>query len=240
MNLNQALIVKSPEILAIESEILKIADEKVANATRRFFKTGIGEYGEGDLFIGITIPQLRAIAKKHYRALDHKGLAHFLNSKIHENRLFALLAMVQKFESTANESEKASVVNFYLKNETLNRINNWDLVDISCYKILGAHLLKNPDYVDKLYELAASDDLWRKRIAIVSSFALIKANQFSHTKRIAELFLTEKHDLLQKATGWMLREMGKKSEADLREFLNLHEGQMPRVMRSYAKERLKL
>ena len=175
---------------------------------QRFFKTGKGEYGEGDIFIGLTVPEQRKIAKQ-FQTTDFSDLKRLLQSKIHEHRLTALEIPVMKYEKAKSESEKEKSVKFLLKN--LRGVNNWDLVDLSAPYILGDWLIDRKDR-DVLYKFAASKNLWERRIAIVSTYTLIRAGQFSDTIKICEILMKDEQDLIHKACGWMLREVGKKSE----------------------------
>jgi 3-methyladenine DNA glycosylase AlkD len=174
----------------------------------------------------------RRVAKKYYD-LTLKELADLLNSKIHEQRLIALLILISQYKK-ANKPEKIKYVKFYLKNT--KNINNWDLVDLSCHYILGDYLLDKPRQI--LYRLAGSKNLWEKRIAIISTFAFIRNKEFIDTLKISEVLLNDKHDLIHKAVGWMLREVGKRNELQLIGFLDKHVKAMPRTMLRYAIEKL--
>jgi 3-methyladenine DNA glycosylase AlkD len=202
-----------------------------AKLLQRFFKTGKGEYGEGDVFLGIKVPVTREIAKK-YTGLNLKGVETLLASKIHEYRLAGLLILVDKFKK-ANEQGKGNIFNFYLKNT--KNINNWDLVDLTSHKIVGEFLKEKKR--DKLYELAQSTSLWEKRISIISCFAYIKDEDFKDALRISEMLLKDSHDLIHKAVGWVLREIGKKDIKVLEDFLRKHYKKMPRTMLRYAIEK---
>lgn len=201
---------------------------------QRFFKTGKGEYGEGDIFIGLTVPEQRRIAKQ-FQTTDFSDLKRLLQSKIHEHRLTALEILVMKYEKAKSESEKEKSVKFLLKN--LRGVNNWDLVDLSAPYILGDWLIDRKDR-DVLYKFAASKNLWERRIAIVSTYTLIRAGQFSDTIKICEILMKDEQDLIHKACGWMLREVGKKSEKTLIKFLDKNVKRMPRTMLRYSIERL--
>lgn len=207
--------------------------EKIA-ILQRFFKTGKGEYGEGDIFIGLTVPEQRKIAKQ-FQTTDFSDLKRLLQSKIHEHRLTALEILVMKYEKAKSESEKEKSVKFLLKN--LRGVNNWDLVDLSAPYILGDWLIDRKDR-DVLYKFAASKNLWERRIAIVSTYTLIRAGQFSDTIKICEILMKDEQDLIHKACGWMLREVGKKSEKTLIKFLDKNVKRMPRTMLRYSIERL--
>ena len=201
----------------------------------RFFKCGPGEYGEGDRFIGLTVPDNRAISKKYHDAsLDE--IASMLDEEIHEFRLAALLALVAKFGRERDSTRQSEIVTFYL--DHAERINNWDLVDLSAPKIIGEYICES-GRTDILDRLSRSSDLWEQRIAIVSTWTLLKNNITAPTIAISRRYLNHPHDLIHKATGWMLREMGKRGHEDmLYEFLDLHAYEMPRTMLRYAIEKL--
>ena len=203
-----------------------------ARHSQRFFKTGKGEYGEGDKFLGLTNPQIRTLAKK-YRDLDLADLEKLLGSKIHEHRLISLFILVDQFHR-ANEQARRQIYDFYLKNAT--RVNNWDLVDSSAHKIVGWYLEDKDRAI--LYKLAKSKNLWEKRISIIATFWFIKNGELNDSLKIAEILLKDEHDLIHKAVGWMLRETGKKDVAILRQFLDKHVLDMPRTMLRYAIEKL--
>lgn len=200
----------------------------------RFFKAGKGEYAEGDKFLGVTVPSQRTIAKK-YKDIDLNEVEKLLKSEFHEARLTALLILTYKY-AKANDDLKKEIYKFYLSNTQY--INNWDLVDSSSYKIVGNYLLNNDMDGKVLYDLALSTNLWEQRIAIISTFEFIKNNSFEHTIKISKKLLNHKHDLIHKAVGWMLREMGKRDKAKLLEFLNKHYKKMPRTMLRYSIEKL--
>ena len=205
----------------------------------RFFKTGPGQYGEGDMFLGITVPISRKIAIK-YINLSLRDISKLLENKYHEVRLVALLILVQKYkilkkQKIDNDKSNKEIVDFYLKN--IKYINNWDLVDLSAGYILGDYLIKNNRKI--LIKLAKSNNLWERRIAIISTFAFIYNNEGDWTFKIVDILMKDKHDLIHKACGWMLREVGKRvSEKDLIEYLNNHHQEMPRTMLRYSIERL--
>lgn len=200
-----------------------------------FFKTGKGEYGEGDVFIGVTVPDQRSVAKEFYNKISFEELSELLSSKIHEHRLTALLMLVSKFEKTKDEILQKEIVDFYLMNT--NYINNWDLVDTSCYKILGRYCFENQDS-NILHKLSYSENMWEQRMAIVGTMYHIKKGQFELTKAFALKNIHHPHDLMHKANGWLLREMGKMDEQELLDFLNLHYKKMPRTCLRYAIEKL--
>lgn len=215
----------------LKKELKQLADPKRAEISQRFFKTGPGEYGEGDIFIGIGGTVQRKVAKK-YTELNLPDLQKLLNSKIHEYRQVALLVLVNKF-SKADDIEKTKIYNFYLKNT--RRINNWDLVDISAPHIVGMYLLDKDRKV--LYKLVKSKNLWERRIAVLATFSFIRENDFKDVLKISEILLNDGHDLIHKAVGWMLREVGKRNQAVEEKFLKKHYQKMPRTMLRYAIER---
>src|SRR3990167_10649627 len=208
----------------IKEDLEKAANPEKVNIYQRFFKTGKGEYGEGDIFIGLTVPKQREIAKK-YVSLDLNDVNDLLSNKVHEYRLTGFLVLFRSFEK-ADEKEKKNIVEFYLKN--IKSANNWDLIDCVADKILGNYLIDKDKKI--LYDLAKTDNLWKKRIAIISTFEFIKNNQFEDTLKISEILLNDEHDLIHKAVGWMLREVGKKDLEVLENFLKKHYRKMPRTM----------
>ncbi len=212
-------------------ELQEARNPKQAVLLQRFFKTGKGEYGEGDVFLGIKVPVQRGIAKK-YTGLNLPHIQKLLDSKVHEHRLVGLLILVDKFKNS-DEKGKGDIFNFYLKNT--RNINNWDLVDLTAHKIVGAFLEDKKK--DKIYELAESKDLWEKRISVLSCFWYIKDEEFKDALRISEILLNDKHDLIHKAVGWMLREIGKKDQDVEEKFLKKHYKNMPRTMLRYSIER---
>lgn len=201
----------------------------------RFFKTGKGEYGEGDLFLGVKVPDQRAVAKEYYAKISLQELSELLSSPYHEHRLTALIMLISKFEKTKDLSVKEEIINFYLKH--LDFINNWDLVDTTCYKILGRYAFENQKE-NLLRTLAASDQMWHKRIAVVGTMHYIKKGSFELTKEFVTQNLHYPHDLMHKANGWLLREMGNKNEAELISYLNQYYKEMPRTCLRYAIEKL--
>ena len=204
-----------------------------AEVLKRFFKTGKGQYGEGDIFLGVQVPDLRKIVRK-YANIPLDNTLNLLRSKIHEERLIALLIMVEKTK-WADEAGKETLFKKYLENTQY--INNWDLVDLSADKIVGSYLFEKPK--DILYLLAVSKNLWERRIAILATFDFIKKGFYEDTLKLAKILLNDRHDLIHKAVGWMLREIGKRcSQEVLEQFLLVNYKQMPRTMLRYAIERL--
>ena len=221
---------KSARILAtLKNELRKRIREGHSETAARFFKTGPGEYGQGDRFLGIRVPEIRAVAKMDDGMADIRSLLH---SKWHEERLLALLILVRRFER-GDESARKSIFDFYLS--ATRWINNWDLVDLSAYKIVGAWLLERPRI--PLWKLAASGNLWERRIAIVSTFAFIRCGDLEETFALSEHLLNSPEDLMHKACGWMLREAGKRDIRALERFLAAHRCSMPRTMLRYAIEK---
>jgi 3-methyladenine DNA glycosylase AlkD len=217
---------------AIRKELASCSSKAKAKILQRFFKTGPGEYAQGDKFIGVKVPDMRKIARGHLD-LKEKDLLVLLRSCVHEERLLALLIFIAKFEK-AGEKEKAGIYRSYLQNT--GYINNWDLVDLSAPQIVGAYLAdkdKKP-----LYGLARSKSLWERRISIIATFNFIKEGNFKETLSLAEMLLADKHDLIHKAVGWMLREVGKRGgQEKLEQFLNYYAPQMARTTLRYAIER---
>ena len=240
----------------LKKELSLYANFEKANLLQRFFKTGKGEYGEGDIFLGVMVPNTRKIAKK-FTELSLLEIKKILYSKIHEERLCALLILVEKFAKAdefpilslrakrSNPSkfklnknkfdlvQKKEIFNFYIRNA--KQVNNWDLVDLSAPKIVGEYLLNKSTTV--LYNFAVSKNLWEKRIAILSTFTFIKNGQYNNSLKIAKILLNDKHDLIHKAVGWMLREVGKKSLKEEETFLKKYYRCMPRTMLRYAIEK---
>lgn len=220
---------------ALLHDLEQHADPVRATHALRFFKTGKGQYGEGDQFIGITMPQLRAVCR-NYRTLTLNELADLLASPIHEFRMAAVVIMADTFAKSDTARQKA-LYELYLKATKSNQINNWDLVDVSARYVVGAYLLDKPRTV--LYELAQSDHLWSKRVAMLSTPAFFTKGDTTDTLALAEILLHDTHDLMHKAVGWMLREVGKYvDESVLTDFLAKHAHEMPRTMLRYAIERL--
>lgn len=212
----------------IKFELQKLADPERAKILQRFFKTGPGEYGKGDIFIGITVPEIRKKARK-FKDISFDDVLQLLRSKYHEERLLALLILIQKYKK-GNISEKKEIYNIYLKN--IPYINNWDLIDLSAQYIVGVFLedeIKNP-----LYKLAGSSNLWERRIAIMSTFHYIRLGKFTETIIISEMLLNDEQDLIGKAVGWMLREVGKRDLSCEELFLKKYYRKMPRTMLRYA------
>jgi 3-methyladenine DNA glycosylase AlkD len=220
----------------VYAELQKLADKEIAKSRTWFFKTGKGEYGYGDVFLGIEVPAIRQVAKKHQElALDQiKKLA---SSKYHEERFIALAIMVLQFKKAKAAAIKKQLFDTYLELLKANRVNNWDLVDASA-PYLGVYLLDFPGAKALLAKLAKSKNLWEQRASIMFTWAYIRAGQLEVSTKQVELFLDHPHDLIHKAAGWMLREVGKKDLKLLRSFLDAHAANMPRVMLRYAIEKM--
>lgn len=216
---------------AIQTHLRSIADPATALGSQRFFKTAPGQYGAGDVFLGIKVPVLRALVKI-FRDSPSKTIAALLKSKFHEERLFALLLLID-FYQRGTDADKKQAYDLYLAHTA--HINNWDLVDVSAPYIVGNFLEDKPRQI--LYELVASESLWERRIAIIATFHFIRRNEFTDTLRLAEHLLDDPHDLIHKAVGWMLREVGKRDLAAEEGFLQHHYRIMPRTMLRYAIER---
>lgn len=225
---------KKPRLTATAAALAlaKHADRPRAVFLARFFRTGEGEYGEGDQFIGVTVPDTRRTARDYY-TLPMRETLRLLHSPLHEERLLALLILERQY-LRGDKPQRQVIFDTYLRN--LRYVNNWDLVDVSCAKIVGGHLLNKSRRL--LTELARSSNVWKRRIAIVSTFAFLREGETKDTFRIARLLLNDKEDLIHKATGWLLREAGKRDRKGLYRFLTKHAATMPRTTLRYAIERL--
>jgi len=218
-------------IQQIKKRLKQLANREKAEILQRFFKTGPGEYGEGDVFIGVKVPDLRKVAKD-FRDIAIKDVIILLESAVHEERLLALLILVSKYVK-GNEIAKKEIYRLYLNKTKF--INNWDLVDVTAQHIVGDYLMdKNKD---PLYNLSKSKDLWERRIAVMATFYFIKRGKYEWTLKIAKFLLNDKEDLIHKAVGWMLREIGKKDMIIEETFLKQHYKEMPRTMLRYAIEK---
>lgn len=216
---------------AIQTRLRSRASPETARSLQSFFKTGPGQYGEGDVFLGIKVPVIRAVAKE-FPAVDLDAAVDLLHSRFHEERLLALLFLMRHF-TTGDTHERQSVYHAYLANTAW--VNNWDLVDLSAPQVVGAYLADQARA--PLYQLVRSASLWERRIAIVSTLHFIRSNDFDDSLQLAEHLLHDREDLIHKATGWMLREVGKRDQARLEIFLDQHGPAMPRTMLRYAIER---
>ncbi len=223
------------QVKALISDLTQQANPKQAAILQRFFKTAPGEYGASDVFLGLKMPQTRVVARRYTALLNFQDLTLLLKNPYHEIRLAAALILVERYQKSS-PVEKAACVRFYL--DSLEFFNNWDLIDLSAPKILGDHILHHLSEAKLLSELAVSHNLWRQRAAIVATLALIKAGKLQTTLAIARKLMNHPHDLIHKAIGWMLRELGKKDQELLVGFLVDHHHQLHRTTLRYAIERL--
>lgn len=218
----------------IQKELRKKINKEKAVFYPTFFKTGKGQYGEGDVFLGIVVPDQRAIAKKHFQESDKQTIIELLDSIYHEERLTGLFILNLKFAEDKKKSNEKKWVDLYLKK--INRVNNWDLVDSSAHIILGPWLEDKDRSL--LYTFARDKDMWVNRIAMIATFHYIKKSELDDALKIAELLLTHSHDLIHKAVGWMLREGWKKKPVLIEAFINKHIKVMPRTTLRYAIEKM--
>ena len=216
----------------ILKELLSVANPEKAKFLQGFFKCGKGQYAEGDVMLGIVVPLTRDIVKRCPK-LPFNEIQILLDSEYHEARLAGLLLLMKQFKKAKEEKERKEIFDFYLQNA--RKANNWDLVDVTCRDVIGLYLLDKEDR-SVLYRLAESDNLWEQRIAIVSTWTFIKNKQFDDTLALSEKLLTHKHDLIHKAVGWMLREVGKRDKQTLVAFLETHYKNMPRTTLRYSIE----
>ncbi len=218
---------------SLKIELRELSSPKKEKLYSRFFKTGKGQYGEGDVFLGITVPDQRKVAKK-FKHLTLTELQELLSSRIHEHRLTALFILIHKYNKSDSENKK-DIFDFYLKNTKY--VNNWDLVDLSAHMILGDYVLDKQNLWKILYRFAKSRNLWERRISIIATLAFIRNNMVEETLEISKILLNDDHDLIHKAVGWMLREVGKRNIKALDGFLKENYREMPRTMLRYAIER---
>lgn len=216
-------------------DIKSLADPNKALELARFFKTAPGDYGYGDKFLGITVPQTRKIAKK-YQALELKEIEKLLNSKFHEFRFCGLVIITLQFKKAQVSAKQAQLFNFYIRQAKKGRINNWDLVDVTA-PIMGRHLFNEPDSLNFLSNLAASRSLWLRRISLLLTFAFIREGKFEPTLIISKQLLKDNHDLIHKAVGWALREVGNRNKKILVKFLSIHSKNMNRTTLRYSIEK---
>lgn len=222
--------------IAVKNTLANFATPAKAKNSAWFFKTGPGQYGEGDQFIGVTVPEQRRVAKQ-FRDLPLGELSILMKSAIHEHRMTALFILVDQFARAQQRDDQTSqerIVGFYLEHRS--RVNNWDLVDASAPAILG-EWLRRLEHKPMLYDLARSPDLWEKRVAMIATYTLIKAGEFKDALKVAEILVHDPHDLIQKAVGWMLREVGNRDQTVEAEFLEQYAITMPRTMLRYAIEK---
>ena len=224
------------DVNLIEQELRHYARPGRVSDLARFFKTEPGEYGEGDQFLGLTVPNTRLVAKK-FKNLDFPDLELLFNSPFHEARLCAAIILNLQFKEAKTSQRRKKIFDFYLKQVRADRVNNWDIVDVSA-PWMGVYLMEVDDPMPLLIKLSKSKSLWQRRVSIILTFALIRAGDLEPTLTISEILLQDKEDLIHKAVGWMLRELGKKDVMLLREFLKHHSHEMPRTMLRYAIEKL--
>lgn len=220
-----------PSLAQVRAALKAEADPSAQKILMSFFKTGPGEYGEGDLFIGVTVPSTRSVAKR-FSDLARTNVLKLLKSKIHEERLLALIMMIRNYEK-GDLKQKVQVYSDYLAH--LKHVNNWDLVDVSAHKIVGAHLERRSRTL--LNSLARSKRMWDRRVAVVATHHFIRKGDYADILRLSERLLEDEEDLMHKAVGWMLREMGKRDLIPLKNFLKKHHSRMPRTMLRYAIEK---
>ncbi len=218
-------------LIELQKKIKMLGSPEVSKTMKWFFKTGKGEYGEGDVFAGLKVPTQRKLARE-FRDLTFADLKLLLASPVHEERLISLFILIDKF-AKSTEKEQQVIVKFYIKNR--KGVNNWDLVDLSAPKIMGKHLLEKDKSM--LFKFAFSKNLWERRIAILSTYEFIRNENFDTTLKMAEILLEDDHDLIHKAVGWMLREIGKRNLMVEENFLKIHYKKMPRTMLRYAIEK---
>ena len=220
------------EINKLKKDLKQAANPKQAKILQGFFRTGKGEYGEGDIFLGIKVPVLRKFSKKYWQTLSVSDIKTLLTSKIHEERMLALYILILQYKK-GDEQERKNIFDFYLKHTKY--INNWDLVDVSTPNIVGDYLLDKDRKI--LYKLVRSKDLWERRISIMACFTFIRNNDYKDALKISEILLKDDHDLIHKAVGWMLREVGNRNMPVEEKFLKKHYKKMARTMLRYAIEK---
>lgn len=218
-------------LIELRKKIKSLGSPEVSKTMKWFFKTGKGEYGEGDIFAGLKVPTQRKLARE-FGDLSFTDLKVLLSSPVHEERLISLFILVARF-SKSSKKDKQMIFSFYLKNR--KGVNNWDLVDLSAPKIMGKYLLEKDKSI--LFKFAVSKNLWERRIAILSTLEFIRSEDYDTTLKISEILLEDDHDLIHKAVGWMLREIGKRDLTTEENFLKIHYNKMPRTMLRYAIEK---
>jgi len=220
--------------MSAKKELHSLRNKEIAAHSSRFFKSGKGEYGEGDKFLGVRMPQIRAIAKKYWN-IEFDEVSKLIMSSWHEERMLGLIIVVYHYEKVKKSDEKQANKLYKYYCSQFKYINNWDLVDVTCYKIIGEHLLDKDRKI--LFKWAKSKDLWIKRISMMSTFAFIRKNEFDETMKIANILLKDEHDLIHKVVGWMLREVAKRDKPLIDEFLKKNQKVMARTMLRYAIEK---
>ena len=221
--------------MSASSELKALANPSRAFGLQKFFQTAKGQYGEGDVFLGLTVPEVRKVAAK-YKNLSFQEIEKLTSSKFHEFRLCGLVILTLQYKSAKEPSEQQRIFNFYMKQAKAGYVNNWDLVDVTA-PIIGAYLVGQKDPYPFLEKLARSKYLWERRLAIIFTFAFIRADELDPTIEISQRLLKDEHDLIHKAVGWMLREVGKQDGQLLRTFLTANASQMPRTMLRYSIEK---
>ena len=219
----------------VQKEIQALANRGRAHDLQKFFQTAPGQYGEGDVFLGLTVPQVRSIARE-YKGISLREIEVLIQSKFHEVRLCGLVILTLQYKATKERKEKKKLFDLYMKSMTAGYINNWDLVDVTA-PIIGEFLIETEDPYILLNKLAKSKSLWQRRVSIVFTFAFIRSGDIEPTFLMAEQLLGDKHDLIHKAVGWALREAGKLNGKELRSFLSKHSHEMPRTMLRYSIEK---
>ena len=221
--------------MSASSELKALANPSRAFGLQKFFQTAKGQYGEGDVFLGLTVPEVRKVAAK-YKNLSFQEIEKLTSSRFHEFRLCGLVILTLQYKSAKEPSEQQRIFDFYMKQAKAGYVNNWDLVDVTA-PILGAYLVGQKDPYPFLEKLARSKSLWERRLAIIFTFAFIRADELDPTIEISQRLLKDEHDLIHKAVGWMLREVGKRDGQLLRTFLTANASQMPRTMLRYSIEK---
>ena len=219
----------------VQKEIQALSNRGRAYDLQKFFQTAPGQYGEGDVFLGLTVPQVRSIAKEN-KGISQKEIEVLIRSKFHEVRLCGLVILTLQYKSAKQRKEKKSLFDLYMKAMNAGYINNWDLVDVTA-PIIGEYLIDTDDPNVLLHKLSKSKSLWQRRVSVVFTFAFIRAGDIEPTFEMAEKLLHDKHDLIHKAVGWALREAGKLNGIALRKFLSAHSHEMPRTMLRYSIEK---
>jgi 3-methyladenine DNA glycosylase AlkD len=221
---------------SVKDDLAALATARRAEAGQWFFKTGPGEYGEGDVFVGVTVPNQRRVAKR-YRDLPPSAIKKLLSSKVHEHRLTACFILVSQFEASTNPTARTKLFKLFVASLEQGHVNNWDLIDSSVPNILGGYLMDHPARRSLLYDYAVADQLWLRRAAIMGTFRFIRNDDFADALAICEILVHDTHHLIQKAVGWMLREIGQRDQPAEAEFLRRHHQTMPRTMLRYAIEK---
>ena len=219
----------------VVKEIQALSNRGRAHDLQKFFQTAPGQYGEGDVFLGLTVPQVRTVAKE-YKAISLNEIDLLIRSKLHEVRLCGLVILTLQYKAAKERKTKKKLFDLYMKAMTDGYINNWDLVDVTA-PIIGEYLIDSDDPYVLLYKLAKSKSLWQRRVSMVFTFAFIRSGDIEPTLEMAEKLLHDKHDLIHKAVGWALREAGKLNGIALRNFLTAHSHEMPRTMLRYSIEK---